>query len=389
MPESSTWKFRTRTRFSAHSIWDNLTNPDVTGADDVPWRAEAVTPEWLTAHLCRDHPDARVESVEVRGDHERGSTVHRWLTVGHNKAGTAAGLPTALFAKSTPTVLTRLASGGHVVAQERLFYSVARDLLDIETPSLLASAIDRTTGRSIQLFDDLSVSKGTTFFTRETVVDRGVADQMADTLAGYHSVFWDSPLLETDLGSLAQHGKFLAVGERIGMRRAHDEAMEKAKDVMPAAVFDRRDDIWPHAVAATEYHKGPRTLLHGDVHLGNWYRNADGRVGLADWQNTSIGSWVFDFAYAVSTTLAVEDRRAWERELLERYVAAVGHGLTVDAAWPMYRRALTIPLLLWTPTLVPSPVFPDMQSEEMSMLMITRITTAIDDLGTLDQEVTA
>jgi hypothetical protein len=389
MPESAPWKFRTRTRYAAHSIWDVLTDPPVAGADDVPWRVEAITPDWLTAQLCGEHPGARVESVEVRGDNDLGSTVHRWLTVGYNEAGIAAGLPTALFAKSTPTVLTRLASGGHIVTQERTFYTVARDRLPIETPSMAACAIDRTSGRSVTLFDDLVVSKGTTFFSKDSVVERDVAEQIVDTLAGYHGAFWDSPLLETDLGSLARHGAFLAVGERIGMRAAHDEAMDKAKGVIPAAVYERRDEIWAHAVAAMEFHEGSRTLLHGDMHLGNWYRNADGRVGLADWQNTSIGNWVFDFAYAVSTTLDVEDRRAWERELLERYVAAVGHGLTTDVAWSMYRRALTIPLLLWTPTLVPSPVFPDMQTDEMSMLMIHRIATAMDDLGTLDQETTA
>jgi hypothetical protein len=386
MSDSSSWKFRTRTRYAAHSVWDGLTDPALTGVDDVPWRVEAVTPEWLTAQLCRDHPEAHVESVQVRGEGAMGSTVHRWLTVGYDEAGRAAGLPTAMFAKSTPTVLTRLASGGRIVTQEHTFYTAARPHLAIETPAMLASAIDRTSGRSIQVFDDLVATRGTTFFHRETEVDRPTADQIVDTLAGYHGAFWDSPLLTTDLAGLSRHGAFLDVGERIGMRAAHDEAMDRAKDVVPPAVYDRRDDIWGHAVAAMEFHDGPRTLLHGDVHLGNWYITGDGVVGLADWQNTCIGSWAFDIAYALSTTLATPDRRAWERELVERYVAKVGHGLTFDRAWAMYRRALTIPLLLWTPTLVPSPVFPDMQSEEMSLLMISRIAAAMDDLGTLDEE---
>lgn len=41
-------------------------------------------------------------------------------------------------------------------------------------------------------------------------------------------------------------------------------------------------------------------------------------------------------------------------------------------------------LLMWTPTLCPAPGFPDMQPEAMSMEMIARIATAIDDHAALD-----
>ncbi|MDI6909225.1 aminoglycoside phosphotransferase family protein [Nocardioides sp.] len=352
----------------------------------MPWRVEAITPEWLTARVCSEHEGARVESIDVRGKGDMGSTVHRWLTVRYNDAGRRAGLPEAMFVKSTPTVLSRLASGGRVVTQEYTFFSVARPELDIETPTLLVSAIDNVSGRSIQIFDDLVATKGVEFYHRDTVVTRTAAEGMVDTLAAYHRAFWDSPRFADDLSALPRHGGFLEFGKRVGMVDSHNEAMHKAADVIPPGVFAKRDRIWADAEQTMSFHTdGPRTLLHGDMHLGNWYETRDHVIGLADWQNTCTGSWAFDFAYTVSTTLDVEDRRAWEKDLLSRYLENLRQDLSVDTAWEMYRRALNVPLLLWTPTLVPSPVFPDMQSEEMSMLMIQRISTAMDDLGTLEE----
>lgn len=249
---------------------------------------------------------------------------------------------------------------------------------------MLASAIDAESGRSIQIFDDLVATERADFFGADTVVDRHYAEQMVDTLAGFHAALWDSPRFGTDLASLPCHGTFLRVGERIGTRAAHDQAMIKAKGVVPARIFDQRELIWPAAVDSMALHEAaPRTLLHADVHLGNWYASGDRRIGLADWQNTCTGNWAFDFAYTVGTTLSVEDRRAWESSLLQRYVDRVGHGLEFKSAWDSYRRALAAPLLLWTPTLLTSPVYPSMQSDKMSLLMIGRIATAMDDLDSL------
>jgi aminoglycoside phosphotransferase (APT) family kinase protein len=54
--------------------------------------------------------------------------------------------------------------------------------------------------------------------------------------------------------------------------------------VIAPELYDRRAEV-PEAleeslkIDAT----GPQTLLHGDVHPGNWYVAGDGRMGLYDW----------------------------------------------------------------------------------------------------------
>ena len=85
-------------------------------------------------------------------------------------------------------------------------------------------------------------------------------------------------------------------------------------------------------------------LCHDDVHLKNWYVAGNGEMGLSDWQDVSRGHWARDVAYAVSTALTVEDRRAWEQDLIKYYLeelrASGGPQVGFDEAWKVYRRQL-------------------------------------------------
>jgi hypothetical protein len=110
-------------------------------------------------------------------------------------------------------------------------------------------------------------------------------------------------------------------------------------------------------------------------------------MGLCDWALVCKGHWARDVAYALTTTLAVADRRAWERDLLRRYLERMRpHGLALAeaAAWDRYRQQTFAALLMWTPTLCHPPTMPDMQPEAMSREMIARMCAAIADLGALD-----
>jgi thiamine kinase-like enzyme len=54
---------------------------------------------------------------------------------------------------------------------------------------------------------------------------------------------------------------------------------------MPAALYRRKDEILPATMRALHMNStGTLTVLHQDGHQGNWLRDADGRMGLFDWQ---------------------------------------------------------------------------------------------------------
>src|ERR1051325_8881146 len=119
--------------------------------EDVPSSVRAITPEWLTAVLCRDVPGARALDVPVQhassGTHQRDR-----LLVTYNDAGQAAGLPRSIFTKSAPTVVTRMMTGFNGTARvEGQFYMNVRPLLDIEAPTGYHAAFDRASMTSMLL----------------------------------------------------------------------------------------------------------------------------------------------------------------------------------------------------------------------------------------------
>lgn len=375
-----------RARLSAHTVRDHLANPACTLPADVPWDAQAIAPQWLTTILCAGVVDAAVVAVHVEAA-SAGSSVRKRIAVSYNEAGQRAGLTTSFFAKTTPTILTRLTSGPSA-GQEAKFFAQLKPDVPIETPVHRYSAHDRISGRSIHLFEDLVATRGASFCDYRTVFARPQIDAAIDLMATLHGRFCNDSRLQSDFAWIPTYEVFFHALARTGTRVGHDEAMLKARHLVPADVFQARDKLWSAAEDGLAIHAaGARVIIHSDVHPGNWYVTAAGALGLCDWQCIAQGHWARDFAYAVSTMLDVPARRAWERELLMRYLArlqqAGGPSVVVEDAWQHYRRQLPAALLMWTPTLCHPPTMPDMQPEAVSFEMIRRITTAIDDLGVL------
>jgi hypothetical protein len=161
-----------------------------------------------------------------------------------------------------------------------------------------------------------------------------------------------------------------------------------AEEVIPARLYARHEDIWPATLRSMELHANwPNCLSHGDVHLKNWYVAGTGEMGLSDWQCATRGHWARDLAYTMSTALTVEDRRAWERDLINYYLeelrAAGGPAVTFNDAWNAYRQQLITSLTWWTITLTPPPGLPDMQPRDITLEFIRRISTAMDDVDSL------
>jgi aminoglycoside phosphotransferase (APT) family kinase protein len=367
--------------------WERLAVRHTTDIDDVPPRIEAVTPAWLTGALCAAHPGARVEDVRF-GMGSSGTSVRRQLLLTYNDAGTDAGLPPSVFAKSTPSVLTRMANGATGVSPaEAGFYREIRPLLDVRAPVGFHSAVDPRTFRSIHLLEDLVATSDATFCTPTTPISRAQAEEVVTTLATLHGTPALRPFIDRPPGWLPTYSRWWERGiSTAAVRRYHRKGFREAADVVPPELHGKGDDLWQaflESVAA--HHRLPPTLLHGDVHLGNWYIDGSGAMGLCDWQCICIGNGSRDLAYAVATALSVEDRRAWEHDLVGLYVdrlrSAGGASVSIAETWDAYRSQLPGALLMWTPTHSPPPMMPNMQPREVAREMIRRITTAISDHG--------
>jgi hypothetical protein len=375
-----------RARLSAHTLRDHFLNPVCYDIREVPWRAEAVTPEWLTPALCDQTPGATVTRVTVESA-SAGSSVRKRIRVTYNPVGAAAGLVTHFFAKTTPDVLTRLTSGTSAGQEARFFRELA-PLLQLETPAHRHSSFDRLSGRSLHLFEDLVATRGARFCDYQTTFTRPQMEAALKLLAHLHGSLHGDSRLAAEFSWIPRYETFFQALAATGTRVGHDQAMEESRALIPVSVYRARDRLWSAAEDSLADHAaGLRSVIHSDVHPGNWYLTADERPGLCDWQCIAQGHWARDLAYAISSMLDPDARRQWEHALIAHYLraltAAGGPNVTLETAFHHYRRQLPVALLMWTPTLCHPSTMPDMQPAAVSLEMIRRITTAIGDHGVL------
>lgn len=361
------------------------------GPDDVPPNASAITPDWLTGALCRDVPDAEVVSVDVIGGSD-GTSSRRALLVRYNDAGTAAGLPTHLFTKAAAGLFSRLLLGLTDIAEgESLFYNRVRPTLELRSPRSFHAGFDPRTRRSLVILEDLSVDGWNFPDPQHNRVTRADAEDMVGELASYHGALWNSLRFATDLSGLKEAGQWQQdLDRRVGFRARTLRGFDRATEVLPPALVARRDELYPAFHHSLILHrKTPPTLLHQDLHLGNWLRDPDGRMGLYDWQCVARGNWALDYSYAMAGTLEPDDRREWEEDLLRSYLAQLGDAgvrdvPSFDSAWLSYRQQPMHAFAFGLFTLGGSRWEPELQPRDYTLAAIGRIGHFLEDHQTLD-----
>jgi Phosphotransferase enzyme family len=354
----------------------------------LPVSFDDITPQWLTGTLCRDHPEAEVLDYRMEFV-EQGTTNRVRLHVDYDPGGEKAGLPTRLFCKASQGLANRISLGLSGAAEAEVnFYNNVRSFLDIEAPRAVFANMDTTSFNSIVILVDLSDAVSE-FCTHRTVVTRArIEDQLA-LLAKVHGAGYSDPRVRQQLSLFATWVEYFTNTLAFGMREGSEEGFRRADDLIPPRLHKRHAEVWPATIAAVEVnHKLQPTLTHGDVHLKNWFITDTGRMGLSDWQCVSRGHWGRDFGYTIGTALTIEDRRAWERDLLDFYLdqlyAAGGPKVSFDEGWVHYRQQLMTALTWWTITYNPAPGMPDMQPIDTAREFVKRLATAIDDLESLD-----
>jgi thiamine kinase-like enzyme len=360
----------------------------LTSPDELPLSYEEITAEWLTAVLGADTPGARVVSHRL-GAEDEGTSSRRHIYLEWNAAGQRAGMPASVFSKSTMTLESRYLLGMNGgIAAEAVFYNRVLPTLELRAPHALFASYDPQSFNSIIIMRDLADQ--VTFGSHELDLTLEQARSQLRLLATLHAKYYEGPDLNTTLSEFNDWETYFAITvDAAGFGPACARGFLQAEDVIPARLFARAEEIWPATLQSVEDHRTlPRTLIHSDVHLKNWYIDADGEMGLNDWQCSCKGNWGRDLSYAISTALSVDNRRAWERDLVAYYVeqlhAAGGPRVEFDEAWRIYRRQLFSALAWWTGTLGQPPEAPKMQPPATSTEFIRRMTHAIDDLEALD-----
>jgi thiamine kinase-like enzyme len=382
----------TMARIGASLAAERLTGSGApTRRGGVPKSADHLTKQWLTAVLCQKNPGAEVTDIQLAND-SSGSTAHRSVALTYNQTGVEAKLPTRLFTKSTPTFHTRLLNGlSGALYCEASFYEKVRPRLEIESPVGYHLAINPRSFRSMFLLEDVATTRGARFGDPTTLkVTESMARTQMELLAALHAEFWDSARLKDELGILRTTYKWMTdANSAIDFEgRSIGAGFDRALSVLPEELLPHRNHLWNAYMRSLQINvSGTLTLQHQDLHLGNWYIAQDDRMGLFDWQCMAVGGWAKDVAYTIAAALTIDDRRAWERDLIAHYVEALRqHGVTsldVEEAWPAYRQQTFHALFFWLYTIGYGPLQPKMQPDHVCLANLERMARAVVDLDSL------
>lgn len=392
----STWRDKARiaervVTVGGHCLWEQLTHPKAVRASDVPGSAEAITPEWLTAVLCVNIPGAMVLDCSLTGG-SSGTSERQGLALVLNEEARQGGIPARLFTKSTKSYRQRLTLGlVGIIGGEIGFYPQVRPQLDVEAARGYYACLDASSWRSMILIEDIAESKGAKFISTETRITRPMMEDLLSNMAKWHGRFWNSPQFSGPLNWLRTPADWLnTINRFISHKDRCVLGIKMSEAVIPPALLGRTDELFDAMVQSFEKDRsGPQTFLHGDPHVGQTYITREGTMGYADWQIVMRGGWAYDYAYALTSALTVEDRRAWEQDLLRFYLdrlqSAGGQPPVFDDAWLHYRRNTFYAYFCWLSTIAGSAkgTTPDMQPRKVSLDIIHRTANAIEDLDSL------
>jgi hypothetical protein len=274
---------------------------------------------------------------------------------------------------------------GGLIEGEPGFYTRVRPALEIEAPAGYYGAVDPRSWRSVVIAEDVAATRGARFWDPQFAVTRVRIEDLVGAVARLHGALWDDPRLAQWRWLKTPAEQMRLIEALIGLADRTGVGARRAGAVIPPALRGRGDDLFEGMRRSmTLLSQGPRTYLHGDLHIANTYLTREGRMGIADWQVGLKGGWAYDVAYLLATALEVADRRAWERDLLELYrqrvVEITGQEIEHDAAWAAYRQATFYPYFAWVYTLGRSRLQPSFQPDEISLMLIERIAAAVDDL---------
>lgn len=333
----------------------------------MPVKLAELDAEWLTQALSVRYPDVVVEALEVV--EVIWGTATKVLVRATYAAPTEAPGNLCVKAGFSPELRAIMARGYQT---ESLFY---RDLAPL-VPGLPAchfAGVDPDLQQGVVILDDLRAA-GASF--GDATVPQSVDDVAAglEFLAGVHRTPTPRP---------APH--WLLAGAHIRamigglLTPAHwDAHVDTPKAAaLDGTLRDRERVARGFRALWAREDAGPRTLIHGDANVTNVLRAADGAVRLVDWQFASLSHWAADVGLFVVGALAVEDRRAHERDLLRLYVQARGMPFTEETAWADYvTRHLHGMTYAFTPE--------EMQPTAVCAALAERFATAAQDHLTLD-----
>jgi Phosphotransferase enzyme family len=334
---------------------------------------------WLTDQLQARYPGAQIIAVEVI-DHNEVTNSHAKLRV---ISSDNRGLPATMFCKMAPLDPGRrksiLATG--MGQREVRFYGAVPGSLSMRVLKVYVASEDAADGTFVLLLEDLDAS-GCTVSDGTTGVTPDAAALALEDLAELHVRYTSPDFRRDELGwvptsrPLSDYGTKLL---RYGLEHHRDRLSRPFARLAELYIGNGASlhDLWQ---------SGPKTVVHGDTHIGNLFDD-HGRTGFLDWGVINVTTPMRDVSYFMNMALSIEDRRNYDRDLLRHYLEIWNSGsglpLSFDQAWLAHR----IHAAYCVPASCQIVTFPEDATDRRRIFasaFLARAEAAIEDLEALD-----
>ena len=311
-------------------------------ANSFPVSLDMIDSAWLTTTLRAAQllsGSQSVEGFEVQpigvGFGQTGESARLRLRYGNPQPSQAA--PASVFVKvATSDSVRRNASRAMGLYQREInFYNVLAKAANARAPKCyFAEATADGEFFALVLEDFPNHRPGD-----ETIgLKVGEAGLAVDLMAQLHGPYWGR-MDQVDLAPLTMPGRDRYV-------IAWNEMEKQFGEHVPVRLRRKRETYLDAIVPLQKWLVSqPSTLGHGDLRLDNLLFGDDGvdPIVAVDWQAVRPSKGLRDFAYLVSHSMDVEERRASEMDLLVRYVERIGSfGIkySLEEASADYRKAM-------------------------------------------------
>lgn len=262
-------------------------------------------------------------------------------------ASGSADAPKTLFVKQ-PCADFRTRLFANVIGFWKIECAFCRNLaaaVPIAMPRIHAVAQHRS--RFVLVMENLLDRPNTHLFVNRDLlggVDMAGAKRCLRTLATLHAGFvgMDPEARERSL-SLDLH-PFLSPSLKPIMLAVNHLAIAPCQNRAPQTFDDECAALYRRALAHWEklsaaWFQEPLTLIHGDSHLGNFFRTGD-EMGMIDFQAAQWSKGIRDVQYFLINSMRTELLAEHERELVAFYAeesTRLGAPLSTEEAWEQYR----------------------------------------------------
>lgn len=304
----------------------------VSQRQEVPKNASQIDADWLTDALQATYPGVEVATVALVQSSEA-TNLHVVVKVSYRRSH---GAPESMFCKLLPLDDRRSAIAATSMGPNELrFYRDLAPYLPLRVPQFQAGMHDPSDDSFVLVLEDLNalgceVSNG----IRGVTADEA-AGALAD-LAALHVRFENHERRNVEAGWVQE----LAVGSsygstmlQFGLENHRDRLSDDFAQISMVYINQRErlHELWT---------TGPKTVIHGDPHIGNIFFDS-GRIGFLDWGIINVNTPMRDVSYFLNMAMDIQERRNNQEELLQHYLnvrrSIGGAEISFDDAWSAHR----------------------------------------------------